>query len=137
MSDAPPHIETGVADGSPLFLSVAAAVNLGLKMLESSRGKDALVRLGVTAIQGWTAELKPHIFPVTPATHANMTPYVTAYLNEMRNNMVPIKLTNELNGEGAAHKFDWARPTGTQSKIGLEDYTGSRAGILSLNKFVS
>lgn len=135
-TNLPSFMKTTVADGSPLFLSVAAATNLGLKLLESARGKDALIRLGVKAVNGWTADRKKHIFPESPATHANMAPSVTAYLKELRAKFVPVSLTNHINGEGSAEKFDWAQPTAGRPTKGFADYVASKAGVLRLNKFV-
>jgi hypothetical protein len=137
-SDTPPRPETVVNADSPLFLSVAAAINLGLRMLESKRGKEGLIQLGVLVVNDWAKTRTSHIYPPAqlPATHANMAPNVTAYLKKMRSNFVPIFLTNDCTGEGAAHKVNWAQPTAGQPEKELADYVGSQAGIMRLNKFV-
>ncbi|OAA66567.1 hypothetical protein SPI_01143 [Niveomyces insectorum RCEF 264] len=85
------NTESQLPKNTATFTTVAAAVNLGLKILESSHGKDVLQQLGNGVVQGWIAQDEPFEFQGSIAV---MAQYVQHFLQELRRDFAQIVIAD-------------------------------------------
>ena len=124
-SSVPP--ETEVPKESETFRTVAAALNLGLGMIESDRSRKALRDIGEGVVSNQRST--DHIYE--ESQHGMMW-WVDLFLARLRGSFPPVVLTNRIGGEGQTQRANWA-----QGGLRLRQWEPKDAGILRLNKSVS
>ncbi|KAI0410264.1 hypothetical protein F5X98DRAFT_386687 [Xylaria grammica] len=119
-----PPQETPVDPKSTVYRTVGAAVHLGLSLLETSRGKEALVDIGRAVVSA----SGNHIYYDDPK---NMIFWVERFLTQLRSTFPSVILSRRIAGEGAILRTDWA-----SGGLGIEDWHPKNAGALRLNKTI-
>ncbi|RWA09822.1 hypothetical protein EKO27_g5309 [Xylaria grammica] len=119
-----PPQETLVDPKSTMYRTVGAAVHLGLSLLETPQGKEALVDIGRAVV----AASGNHIYYDDPK---NMVFWVERFLTQLRSTFPSVILSRRIGGEGAILRTDW-----DSGGLGMKDWHPKKAGALRLNKTI-
>ncbi|EEY21947.1 conserved hypothetical protein [Verticillium alfalfae VaMs.102] len=125
-TDVTPPPQSGVTPETPTFRAVAAAINLGLSMLETPLGTARLIDIGRAVLRGHRQF--DNIYEDRPE---NMGWWVGLFLARLRSSFPTVVMTNHIGGEGQVQRANWARD-GSR----MRQWDPSLAGVLRLNKII-
>ena len=127
--DKPPRM-TVLPPSSDGYIVIASVIDLGLCMMETVTGKEALVTIGCAVIDN--LDSSEHVYI---GDSAEMMTWATLFLQKLRSNFPPVVVTNMTVGEGEAVRSDWAR-TKPGREQGMSFWKPEIAGMVVLKQVV-